>query len=79
MFKIDFVRAYDCLDWIFLRNKLKTMGFGLRWMKSTIFTSTMSIMIIVVLLLKLLSQEGSDRVTLCPLSSLPLLLMGLLA
>lgn len=48
VFKIDFARVYDCVDWNFLRNMLKSMGFGIwwmKWMESTVFTSIMSILV----------------------------------
>lgn len=30
-FKVDFVKAFDSLDWNFLLEVLAAIGFGLRW------------------------------------------------
>lgn len=31
MFKVDFEKAYDCLNWNFLIEIMKNMGFGNKW------------------------------------------------
>lgn len=31
--KVDFEKAYDCASWNFLRNMMRIMGFGAKWMR----------------------------------------------
>jgi len=31
LFKIDFTKTYDCIDWDFIINLLKARGFGAKW------------------------------------------------
>lgn len=48
VFKVDFSQTYDCVDWNYLRFMLKSMGFGVRWLKwmeAAVYTSTMSIFV----------------------------------
>ncbi|XP_058726432.1 uncharacterized protein LOC131597777 [Vicia villosa] len=48
LFKVDFEKAYDKVNWEFLRAMMSTMGFGdrwLRWMKAIVFSSHMSVMV----------------------------------
>lgn len=33
LFKVDFVQAYDCVDWSFLRGMLIKMGFSETWLR----------------------------------------------
>ena len=47
-FKVDFVKAYDSVDWSFLEYMLHHVGFcekWVRWMKAYVFGGTMSILI----------------------------------
>ncbi|XP_058725826.1 uncharacterized protein LOC131597131 [Vicia villosa] len=48
LFKVDFAQAYDCVDWMFLKEMLLKMGFGHRWIKwmdAGVFNSNMSILV----------------------------------
>ncbi|XP_058775034.1 uncharacterized protein LOC131649281 [Vicia villosa] len=48
LFKVDFEKAYDKVNWDFLRFLLKEMGFGtiwMRWMELLIFQSKMSVLV----------------------------------
>ncbi|XP_058776799.1 uncharacterized protein LOC131651145 [Vicia villosa] len=48
LFKVDFEKAYDKVNWSFLRYMLKRMGFGdkwTRWMELLIFNSKMSVLV----------------------------------
>src|SRR3954469_8583494 len=48
MFKVDFAKAYDCVDWRFLKEMLVSMGFGRKWilwMEATVFNSNMSVLV----------------------------------
>lgn len=48
MFKVDFEKAYDKVNWGFLMYMLKRMGFGetwVRWMEALIRNSWMSIFV----------------------------------
>ncbi|XP_071709245.1 uncharacterized protein [Rutidosis leptorrhynchoides] len=33
IFKVDFKKAFDCLDWDFLSSTMSSMGFGAKWVK----------------------------------------------
>ncbi|CAK8578049.1 unnamed protein product [Lathyrus sativus] len=47
-FKVDFAKAYDCVDWFYLDALLVKMGFGIKWMKwirGSVFNSFVSILI----------------------------------
>ncbi|XP_071692209.1 uncharacterized protein [Rutidosis leptorrhynchoides] len=33
LFKVDFEKAFDCLNWDFLLDVMKSMGFGMKWRK----------------------------------------------
>lgn len=46
--KVDFEKAYDCVNWDFLRYAMKRMGFEkkwLSWMEAIVFTSSMAILV----------------------------------
>jgi hypothetical protein len=48
LFKVDFERAYDTVNWSFLERMMIKMGFSdgwLKWMRACIFNNTMSILI----------------------------------
>lgn len=48
IFKVDFEKAYDSLDWEFLVDCMRKMGFGdrwTRWIETCLKSSTMSILI----------------------------------
>ena len=48
MWKVDFSKAYDTLDWQFLRNVLRQRGFPktwVRWMKQCVTTPTFAILV----------------------------------
>ncbi|XP_058727126.1 uncharacterized protein LOC131598556 [Vicia villosa] len=48
LFKVDFGKAYDKVNWNFLRFLLKEMGFGetwMRWMELLVFQSRMSVLV----------------------------------
>ncbi|GKE06139.1 reverse transcriptase domain, reverse transcriptase zinc-binding domain protein [Tanacetum coccineum] len=48
IFKVDFEKAYDSINWRFLLDIMKKMGFGNRWCKwveSCLSTSSMSILV----------------------------------
>nr|GEV31370.1 putative ribonuclease H protein At1g65750 family [Tanacetum cinerariifolium] len=48
IFKVDFEKAYDCLNWRFLLDIMKRMGFGVKWCKwieSSLSSSSMSILV----------------------------------
>jgi hypothetical protein len=48
LFKVDFERAYDSVNWGFLEKMMLKMGFSegwLKWMRACIFESTMSILV----------------------------------
>ncbi|GKV30974.1 hypothetical protein SLEP1_g39727 [Rubroshorea leprosula] len=48
IFKADFEKAYDCVDWNFLDWMMEQMGFGMRWRKwihECLSTTRMSILI----------------------------------
>lgn len=71
VFKVDFTRAYNCVDWNYLRFMLTRMGFGARWMgwmESTFLLALCQSRSMEALLQNSKLQEGYDRVTHCPLS-----------
>jgi hypothetical protein len=48
LFKVDFERAYDTVNWRFLEHMMVKMGFSecwLKWMRACIFTSSMSVLV----------------------------------
>jgi hypothetical protein len=48
LFKVDFERAYDTVSWQFLERMMVKMGFAegwLKWMRSCIFESSMSVLV----------------------------------
>jgi hypothetical protein len=48
LFKVDFERAYDTVNWRFLERMMVKMGFSecwLKWMRACIFTSSMSVLV----------------------------------
>jgi hypothetical protein len=48
LFKVDFERAYDSVNWGFLEKMMLKMGFTegwLKWMRACIFESSMSILV----------------------------------
>ncbi|CAJ2673784.1 unnamed protein product [Trifolium pratense] len=48
LFKVDFERAYDTVNWGFLEHMMVKMGFSdgwLKWMRACIFESSMSILV----------------------------------
>lgn len=48
LFKVDFEKAYDKVNWSFLRFMLLSMRFGelwMKWMETMIFASNMSVMV----------------------------------
>ncbi|PNX71762.1 cysteine-rich receptor-like protein kinase, partial [Trifolium pratense] len=48
LFKVDFERAYDTVNWLFLERMMIKMGFSegwLKWMRACIFESSMSILV----------------------------------
>ncbi|XP_058754722.1 uncharacterized protein LOC131627879 [Vicia villosa] len=48
LFKVDFEKAYDKVNWEFLRTMMRKMGFGeiwIRWMNALAFTSHMSVLV----------------------------------
>ncbi|GJW47992.1 RNA-directed DNA polymerase, eukaryota [Tanacetum coccineum] len=48
IFKVDFEKAYDSINWAFLSNMMRRMGFGERWCKwieSCLKSSSMSILV----------------------------------
>ncbi|CAJ2677955.1 unnamed protein product [Trifolium pratense] len=48
LFKVDFERAYDTVNWGFLERMMVKMGFSdgwLKWMRACIFESSMSILV----------------------------------
>ncbi|PNX95639.1 cysteine-rich receptor-like protein kinase, partial [Trifolium pratense] len=48
LFKVDFERAYDTVNWHFLERMMFKMGFSegwLKWMRACIFESSMSILV----------------------------------
>jgi hypothetical protein len=48
LFKVDFERAYDTVNWCFLERMMIKMGFSegwLKWIRSCIFESTMSVLV----------------------------------
>ncbi|CAK8537480.1 unnamed protein product [Lathyrus sativus] len=47
-FKVDYAKAYDCVDWLYLDAMLVKMGFGpnwLKWIRGSVFNSFVSILI----------------------------------
>ncbi|CAI8599469.1 unnamed protein product [Vicia faba] len=48
LFKVDFEKAYDKVNWNFLRSLLKKTGFGegwRKWMEFLFFSSKMSVLV----------------------------------
>lgn len=48
IFKVDFSQAYNCINWDYLREMLRKLGFGSKWMKwmeTGVFSSTISVLI----------------------------------
>ncbi|XP_071687637.1 uncharacterized protein [Rutidosis leptorrhynchoides] len=48
IFKVDFEKAFDCIEWDFLFNTMKSLGFGIKWIsfiKACLSSSTISILI----------------------------------
>ncbi|XP_058747167.1 uncharacterized protein LOC131620174 [Vicia villosa] len=48
LFKVDFEKAYDKVNWNFLRFMMRKLGFRdiwMKWMEALIFTSTMSVLV----------------------------------
>ncbi|CAK8572786.1 unnamed protein product [Lathyrus sativus] len=48
LFKAYFSKAYDCVDWSYLRKMLVVMGFGsswLKWMEGGVFKSFMFVLV----------------------------------
>lgn len=48
LFKVDFEKAYDCVRWEYLRDVMRRMGFGsrwMKWMKACVFSCSMSILV----------------------------------
>ncbi|CAK8541382.1 unnamed protein product [Lathyrus sativus] len=48
LLKVDFEKAYDCMDWTFLKKTIVEMGFGaqwIKWMEETIMNSYLSVLI----------------------------------
>ncbi|GAU27711.1 hypothetical protein TSUD_126570 [Trifolium subterraneum] len=48
LLKVDFERAYDTVNWMYLEDMMLKMGFAegwLKWMKACIFNSSMSVLV----------------------------------
>lgn len=48
MFSVNYEKAYDCVNWDFLKYVMKKMGFStkwIKWMETMVFTSTMAIIV----------------------------------
>lgn len=48
LFKIDFTKAYDCLNWEFLDSILQQMQFGVKWqtwMRTCLYSASVSILV----------------------------------
>ncbi|XP_058759231.1 uncharacterized protein LOC131632499 [Vicia villosa] len=48
LLKVEFKKAYDSVSWEYIREMIRRMGFGVRWMKwmeACIFTSHMSVLV----------------------------------
>lgn len=48
LFKGNFEKVYDCVNWVFLRSMMNKMGFGrtwMRWMEACIFKCHLSILV----------------------------------
>jgi len=67
--KVDFKKAYDSVEWKFLEYMMMWLGFHCRWIKwikSCLNSTTVSILINGSLLKNLDRQKGLDRVILLP-------------
>jgi hypothetical protein len=78
IFKIDFEKAYDKVNWSFLQQTLRTKGFApkwCRWILSMVTCGSVGIKIMMKLGLISKPKEDSNRVILCHqtyLTSLPI-------
>ncbi|MCI22858.1 LINE-1 reverse transcriptase like, partial [Trifolium medium] len=48
LFKVDFERAYDTVNWAYLEYMMRRMGFAqgwLNWMRACVFNSSMSVLV----------------------------------
>jgi hypothetical protein len=60
IFKVDFEKAYDSVDWGFLDYMLGRFGFNTKWrawMRACVCAGSMSVWLMVVRRIKLISRE----------------------